>query len=72
MEAKITIPLKEYTRLREHVNLATKALDAISKALGENTPQVAKRETKKDKLEKYSQMIGSGTRGKKPEHLKRK
>lgn len=73
MERNITIPLKEYQCLREHLNLATKALEAISDALGENNAsQVPKRLSKKEKIEKYSHLVGSGVRAKKPEQLKRK
>ncbi len=67
----IPIPLKDIKCLRGHLD----AIEEILQKHGQNSgsikgPDVVPKESKAQKVNKYKTLIGSGARGKKPNHLK--
>lgn len=72
MDKKITITVEQYKCLREHLNQAMQILDSLGIDGSVTTPKPVKRETKAERVNKYKNLIGSGIRAKKPEHLKKK
>lgn len=70
----VTIPIEDIKCLREHLD----AIESIIQKHGEHNTELKKssvavpRETKAQKINKYKDLITSGLRGKKPNHLKNK
>lgn len=67
----IQLTNKEYKCLREHLS----AIEGILQKQGQDSgpkkgPDVVPKETKAQKVNKYKTLIASGTRAKKPNHLK--
>lgn len=73
MSKNVEIPIKEYECLRGHLTKALEIFQSLGVQFGsEIAPNVApKRETKSQKIDKYKNLIGSGKRVKKPNHLKK-
>lgn len=68
----VTFPIEDIKCLREHLD----AIESIIQKHGEHNTELKKssvavpRETKTQKINKYKDLITSGLRGKKPNHLK--
>lgn len=76
MGKTITIPIEQYKCLREHLKAATEIFQSFSIA-GSNASErkasgTIPRESKATKINKYSHLIESGQRAKKPNHLKKR
>jgi len=71
----ITIPLETYKCLRGHLEKANEIFNSLgmggSLAVEVKTPKPEPKETKAQKIERYKNLIGSGKRIKKPDHLKK-
>lgn len=72
MDKKITITVEQYKCLREHLKQAMQILDSLGIDGSVTTPKPAKPETKAERVNKYKNLIDSGTRAKKPDHLRKK
>lgn len=76
MVKTITIPLETYKCLRGHLEQANeifKSLGMVGGLASEGEAfKPAPKETKTQKINNYKNLIGSGQRAKKPEHLKKK
>lgn len=72
MQKTVTISLEQYKCLRECLDQATKILDSLGIDGSVTAPKSLKKESKAERVNKYKNLIGSGTRIKKPEHLKKK
>lgn len=68
---KITISQQELERLRGHLDSIEEILKAHTGHNGIKKTRRAPRETKADKIKKYMNLIGTGSRVKKPNHLKK-
>lgn len=72
----IIIPLEQYECLREHLIKANEIFSSLgmvgSGASERKASKPNPKETKQEKLKKYYNLIGSGQRVKKPDHLKKK
>jgi hypothetical protein len=73
MKKTITIPIEQYECLRGHLESAAKIFNSLGIPVGSSvrTPNREPRETKSQKVNKYKDLIGSGKRVKKPDHLKK-
>lgn len=75
MAKTITIPMETYKCLRGHLEKANEIFNSLgmvgSLASEHKAPKPAPKETKTQKVNKYKNLIGSGQRGLKPEHLKK-
>lgn len=73
MQQTITISLQEYECLRGHLDQAMKIFQSLGVDSGRSSsPRKSHpKETKKQKVEHYIKLIETGTRAKKPEHLKK-
>lgn len=71
----ITIPLETYKCLRGHLEKANEIFNSLGMAGGlaseSKPPKPEPKETRSQKINKYKDLIGSGQRVKKPEHLKK-
>ena len=67
----ITIPLETYKCLREHLNKANELFKSLGAVGSVKAPRVAPTQTKKQGIDKYKNLISSGERAKKPDHLKK-
>lgn len=69
----IQLTNKEYKCLREHLDAIEKIIQKHGYNSGSNSGPVVvpQKETKAQKVNKYKTLIGSGARGKKPNHLKK-
>ena len=72
MQKTIIIPIEKYNVLRETFE---KAIDSLGSVKGDAIPSRALKLPSKDskaaKINKYKEMISSGTRATKPKHLKK-
>lgn len=68
----VTISVKELNVLRETFKIASKILDRYGATGNLTVPSMSLKETKKQRNDKYSMLIETGSRGKKPEYLKKK
>ncbi len=71
MKKTITISLEDFKMLREHLNQAIKILNSLEVDGSVKAPKLYPKETKAQKIEKYINLIESGKRGTKPDHLKK-
>lgn len=75
MQKTITISIEKYNVLRETFEKAIVIIDSLGNVKGDAIPSKAlklpSKETKTEKINKYKQMISSGTRATKPKHLKK-
>jgi hypothetical protein len=67
----ITLTLKQYKCLREHLEAIDKIIGGKDLVGGVKTPKPEPKETKLQKINRYKKLIESGQRVKKPEHLKK-
>ena len=70
---QVIIPIQDIKCLRGHLD----AIEGILQKYGHNSgsvigPDVVPKETKKDKVSKYKNLLTSGARGTKPNQLKKK
>lgn len=72
MIKKITITVEQYKYLREHLNQAMQILDSLGIDGSVTAPKQVPKQTKRERIDKYKELITSGARAKKPEHLKKK
>lgn len=69
----VSIPFDDMKCLRGHLNAIEEILQKYGHNSGSvNGPDVVPKETKKDKVSKYKDLITSGLRAKKPNQLKKK
>lgn len=68
---KIIIEPKDYECLREHLNAIEKIIGGCVILGSDKAPKVSHKETKKQKVNKYKDLIASGSRAKKPNYLKK-
>lgn len=75
MEETIIIPIEKYNVLRETFEQAILIIDSLGNVKGDALPSKALKLPSKDskaaKINKYKEMISSGTRATKPKHLKK-
>ena len=75
MQKTITISIEKYNVLRETFEKAIIIIDSLSNVKGDAVPSKAlklpSKESKAAKINKYKEMISSGTRATKPKHLKK-
>jgi hypothetical protein len=75
MANTITLTLRQYKCLREHLEAIDKIIggkDLVGGLASERkTPKPEPKETKLQKINRYKKLIESGQRVKKPEHLKK-
>ena len=75
MQKTITISIENYNVLRETFEQAIKIIDSLGNVKGDALQSKALRLSTKDlkaaKINKYKDMISSGTRATKPNHLKK-
>jgi hypothetical protein len=76
MQKTITIPIKEYKCLREHLDQAFKIFERLgSEHRGEASERISSsskpKETKRQAMDRIKKAIASGERAKKPSHLKK-
>ena len=75
MEETIIIPIEKYNVLRETFEQAILIIDSLGNVKGDAIPSKALKLPSKDskaaKINKYKEMISSGTRATKPKHLKK-
>lgn len=74
MEKTITITIEQYECLRGHLIKAAEILNSIDES-GAGIPLLASskkptKEKKSDRVKKYSDLISTGKRAKKPDNLK--
>lgn len=68
----VTIPADQYKCLREHLQAIDEILGVNGSKASERVASVQKpKETKTQKVKKYSSLLCSGERVKKPNHLKK-
>lgn len=68
MSKTITIPLEEYKCLRRHLSEAVRIFQGLE-VREEDAPELSPSE---QRIQRYSRILATGQRGKKPEHLKKK
>lgn len=68
----VTIPVKELNVLRETLTMAFEILNRHGVTGNLIVPSTSPKETKKQREVRYSKMIESKSRGKKPDYLKKK
>ena len=68
----VTIPIQELNVLRETLTMAFEILNRHGVTGNLIVPGPSPKETKKQRGAKYLKMIESGSRGKKPDYLKKK
>jgi len=75
MAETIIIPIEKYNVLRETFEQAILIIDSLGNVKGDALPSKALKLPSKDskaaKINKYKEMISSGTRATKPKHLKK-
>lgn len=75
MQKTIIIPIEKYNVLRETFEKAIDIIDSLCSVKGDAIPSRALKLPSKDskaaKINKYKEMISSGTRATKPKHLKK-
>ena len=71
MEKQITISRKEINVLRETLKKAEEILNRFGRLGSEVASKPAPRESKTQRINKYKELITTGTRVKKPDHLKK-
>lgn len=72
MEKQIAISIEDINVLRKTFKQAEDIINRLGAQLGsETTPESKPKETKTQKINKYSSLISSGQRAKKPNHLKK-
>ncbi len=75
MQKTIIIPIEKYNVLRETFEQAILIIDSLGNVKGDALPSKALKLPSKDskaaKINKYKEMISSGTRATKPKHLKK-
>lgn len=71
MEKMISIPLEQYKCLREHLNQANEIFKSLGMAGSVKAPRAVPKQTKAQRVNKYKDLITSGTRVKKPDYLKK-
>ena len=67
----ITIPLETYKCLREHLIKANELFKSLGTVGSVTTPKTTPLQSKKQGVDKYKNLITSGERAKKPDHLKK-
>jgi len=68
----VTIPADQYKCLREHLQAIDEILGVNGSKASERVASVQKpKETKTQKVKKYSSLLSSGQRATKPKHLKK-
>lgn len=69
----VTIPIQELNVLRETFKVASEILDRYGVTGSLNVPSTSpKKETKKQRDERYAKLIEKNIRGRKPDYLKKK
>lgn len=75
MQKTIIIPIEKYNVLRETFEQAIEIINSLGSVKGDAIPSKAlklpSKESKAAKINKYKEMISSGTRATKPKHLKK-
>lgn len=71
MKDTITIPMEQYKCLREHLKKANEIFNSLGRFGGLSTPKPEPKKSKSQKINDYKNLIGSGVRIKKPDHLKK-
>ena len=71
MKDTITIPIEQYKCLREHLKKANEIFNSLGQFGGLSTPKSEPKKSKAQKINDYKNLIGSGVRVKKPDHLKK-
>ena len=75
MQKTIIIPIEKYNVLRETFEKAIDIIESLGSVKGDAIPSRALKLPSKDskaaKINKYKEMISSGTRATKPKHLKK-
>ena len=71
MEKQITISRKEINVLRETLRRAEEILNRFGMDGSEKPPKPEPRQTKTQRINKYKELITTGKRVKKPDHLKK-
>lgn len=75
MQKTITISIEKYNVLRETFKQAIVIIDSLGNVKGDaipsKAPKLPSKETKTEKINKYKEMISSGTRATKPKYLKK-
>ena len=67
----ITISIETYKCLRENLEKANEIFNSLGENESEKTPKTAPKETKKQGIDRFKNLIESGQRAKKPDYLKK-